>query len=108
MLPNHLRLGSTRATVPEGTLDWNGAGLMILPEESLLALKFLYICNRLIVALSRALLTPFRPSVFLSWFILWDKKSEYCVLASVSARIGNKGKSHLWPDLLKPSFRPIF
>ena len=76
MLPNHLRLGSTLATVPEANFDWNGAGRMTLPDSSLLALKFLYICSLLIVALSLGRLTPFKLDVFLSGFMLHKSGKE--------------------------------
>lgn len=45
--------------------------VFLLPFLFLLALKHLYICSLLIVALVLALATPFNPSVGLSGFILW-------------------------------------
>lgn len=48
---------------------WKGAGVMILPVRSRLALKFLYICKRLIVPFVLGLATPLRPDFGLSGFM---------------------------------------
>ena len=52
-------------------LTWKGAGVIIFPVLSRFGLKFLYICNRLMVAFERTFATPLSPSVGRSGFMEW-------------------------------------
>lgn len=55
----------------QSLVTWNGAGVKILPVLSRFALKFRYICRRLMVDLVLAFPTPFRFSFDRSGFMEW-------------------------------------
>jgi hypothetical protein len=59
-------------------LTWKGAGVNIFPVLSRFALKFLYICNLLMVDFERTFATPFSPSLGLSGFMEWFDLLKPC------------------------------
>lgn len=71
--------------MPEGSQPWKGAGLRIFPVLSRFALKFLYICSRLIVDLERGFPTPFKFSFGLSGFIEWLDLLKPCLRGAPDA-----------------------